>query len=255
MRGKGSDRQFRKKLMAGQKNLSPPRQEEHMREVVRSAKTAFYEGELDDILTGAEFLFWQAGYIHKRWWILQGMLLMALWLFLCCVSAGDHDMQRLMGVAAPLFGIFILPEIWKNREANALEVEGAAYYSLRQIYAARLFLFGLVDVAMLTAFGLALVGGGRILMEEILFQFFLPLTVTGCICFRTLYSRRIGSEAAAVFLCLLWSAVWLQFVILENVYEKVAVPVWYGVLAAAFFYLIYCIYRGQKSCMAAWEKR
>lgn len=253
---KRSDRQFRKTRMSWQHILPPSGRREHMQKVIRSAKAAFYEGELDDILTGAEFLFQQAGYIRKRWWILQGMVLAVLWMFLCCVSTGDYYTQRLMGVFAPLFGIFLLPEIWKNRETNALEVEGTAYYSLRQIYAARLFLFGMVDVAMLTAFCLALVGSGRIMIEEIVLQFFLPLTVTGCICFRTLYSRRIGSEAFAVFLCLLWSAIWLQFVILENIYEKVAVPVWYGVLAAAFFYLVYCIYRGQRSCTAvSGEKR
>lgn len=250
-----SDRKIRERLRKRQDSLWPPGREEHLQEVIRRTKTAFYEGEAEGILTGPEFLWQQAGYIHKRWWVMQGMILAGVWLFLRWVSAGSHYSQRVMGIAASLFGILLLPELWKNRETSAMEVEGAAYYSLREIYAARLLLFALVDVCMLTVFFLSAVGSGKLLLEEILFQFFLPLTVTCCICFRSLYSRRGCSEVAAVLLCLLWSAVWIQFVLLENLYEKVSVPVWYGVLATAFFYLVYCICRGQRNYRAVWEER
>lgn len=246
---KRSDRQFRKKLTMCQDPLSLPFQGEHLQEVVRGAKAAFYEGEIDNILTGAEFLCQQAGYIRKRWWVLQGLVLTVLCMFIR-YTAGRQEEQRIMGIAAPLFGVLLLPELWKNREANAMEVEGAAFYSLRQIYAARLFAFALVDVLMLTAFLLAIVGDGRLMLEEIMIQFFLPLAVTCCICFRTLYSRRACTEACAMFLCLLWSGIWLQVVLPGNIYEKVSVPVWYGVLAIALLYMACCIYRGQKNCMA-----
>lgn len=57
-----------------------------------------------------------------------------------------------MGTLAPLFVVLVLPELWKNRSSGALEIECTAYYSLRQIYAARMVLFGLVDLALLTLF-------------------------------------------------------------------------------------------------------
>lgn len=248
-------RPVRKKRIKRREFLPPPCRAEHLRKVVLCSKAAFYEGEAGDVLTGAEFLFQQAGYIRQRFWVLQGIVLAVLWIFLRYVAAGGLYTQRMMGIAAPLFGVLLLPELWKNRTANAMEVEGTAYYSLRQIYAARMFLFALVDVLMLTVFFLAAVGGGRIVLEEIMIQFFLPLTVTCCICFRSLSVRRAGTEVFAMFLCLLWSVVWLQFLLLENLYEKVAVPVWYGILAAAVFYLVCCVRRGLGNCREIWEEK
>lgn len=244
-----TDRQFKERLWQSENAMPPPHKGEHLQEVVCRAKAAFYEGERDDILTGAEFLYQQAGYIRKRWWALQGMVLVALCMFIRYMEGSSYE-QRIMGIAAPLFGVLLLPELWKNRETNTMEVESAAFYSLRQIYAARLFAFAMVDVLMLTAFFLVNVGGGQLVLEEIMLQFFLPLTVTCCICFRTLYSRRACPEAFVVFLCLLWSGIWLQVVLQGNLYEKVSVLVWYGVLVTAFCYLLYCIYRGQRNCRA-----
>lgn len=82
------------------------------------------------------------------WWLLQ--------------SAGTaYEVQRAMGTLAPLFVVLVLPELWKNRSSGALEIECTAYYSLRQIYAARMVLFGLVDLALLTLFFSAALLAGR----------------------------------------------------------------------------------------------
>lgn len=81
----------------------------------------------------------------KRWWVLQFMLLVALWIALSSI----HDeiyIKRSMGVAAALFVILIIPELWKNRSCECMEIEAASYYSLKQVYAARMLLFGVTDV-------------------------------------------------------------------------------------------------------------
>ena len=92
-----------------------------------------------------EFLYDQMQFIQKRWWILQGCLLAVLWIFLND-AADIYEMQRLMGAGACLFAIFLVPEIWKNRRNQAMEIEGAAYYSLRQVCMARILLFGFMDL-------------------------------------------------------------------------------------------------------------
>ena len=102
-------------------------------------------------LSRAEFLYQQSQYIRKRWWILQGGLLVLLWILLA-VSESGVVVQKSMGVAAPLFAVLLLPELWKNRNAQATEIEGTAFYSLRQIYAARIFLFAMADFLLLFAF-------------------------------------------------------------------------------------------------------
>ena len=91
-----------------------------------------------------------------------------------------------MGTLAPLFVVLVLPELWKNRANGALEVECTAYYSLRQVYAARLVLFGLADLALLTGFFSVALLTGRATWEGLILHFLLPFLVTGCICLRTL---------------------------------------------------------------------
>lgn len=219
----------------------------HLRETIQKSKAAFYENEAEGTLSKAEFLRQQSRYIHKRWWLLQGCVLLTLW-FLLTLIKSSYYMQRCTGIAAPLFAVLLLPELWKSRSSNALEIECAAYYSLRQIYAARIFLFALVDFLLLCVFSLATVLTGKILWEELVIQFFLPYLVTCCICFRTLYSRYMGSEAFALFLCIVWCAIWTQLVLNEKIYEMISVSLWAAMLAVTVFYLGCCIHRGQKKC-------
>lgn len=227
--------------------------EAHLKQVIRSAKEAFCESEKSAVLTGPEFLYQQAGYIRKRWWVLQGFLLAVLWMLLQYVAVGNYFTQRCMGTVAPLFVLLLLPELWKNRTANAMEVEGAAYFSLRQIYSARLLMFAVIDLLMLSVFLIAVVGSGRVVLEDVVLQFFLPLVITCCICFRTLYSRREISEGFSVLLCIVWTILWLQLILNENIYDKISVPVWYVVLMLAVVYLLYCICRGQRDWKRIWE--
>ena len=245
-----SDREIRRKTSILR---SDSYNEEHLQQVIRSAKEAFYESEKDEILTGPEFLYQQAGYIRKRWWVLQGFLLAFLWMLLKYAAVGNYYAQRCMGTVAPLFVLLLLPELWKNRTANAMEVEGAAYFSLRQIYSARLLMFAVIDLLMLSAFSMAVVGSGRVVLEDVALQFFLPLVITCCVCFHTLYSKREVSEGFSVFLCIVWAILWLQLILNGNIYETVSVPVWYVVLTLSVVYLLYCIYRGQKDWKRMWE--
>lgn len=103
------------------------------------------------MLSYAEFVFYQSRFIQKRWWLLQGLFLLVLWLLLGDLS-DDYYLTRLLGLGAPLFVILILPEIWKNRRYYSTEIESSFFYSLKQIYSARMILFALMDVFLLSAF-------------------------------------------------------------------------------------------------------
>lgn len=226
--------------------------ESTLQETIRNAKISFYKGEAQSTLSSAEFLCQQSKYIHKRWWILQAIVLLMLWNLLGLTGHSNY-LQRSMGVAAPLFAILILPELWKNRNSDATEVECTAYFSLRQVYAARIFLFALVDLLLLTSFSIAAVATGRLLLQDIMIEFFLPYLVTCCICFRCLYSPKIGSEYFAVFLCIVWSGIWTQVILHDQIYAAISLPIWYSMVALALFYLGFCIYKGQKNCREIWE--
>ena len=226
--------------------------EERIRGTIEASKKAFWEADRTKYLTRLEFLWTQTQYIKKRWWIFQMLILVMLWSMLY-VAESNFYIQRSMGVAAVLFVVMILPELWRSKNAGFLEIEGASYFSLRQIYAARFLLFGIVDVVLLSGFAGIVSFSLQITVCEMLVQFFLPLNVACCICFQTLCSRWFKTEYAAVSLCLLWMTVWLFLIMQESVYQMITRPLWAGMLTGSFVYLFFMVYRVLKNCKKEWE--
>lgn len=247
---KRSDSRIRERLLDG---VDRAVSESAVRAAVERSVYAFCAGEAQGRLSRTEFLYRQLHFIRKRWWALQGLLLFGLWLLLS-QSDTDYTIRRGMGVAAPLFAVLLLPELNKSRCAGTMEVEGAAYYSLRQVYAARLTLYAAVDLLFLGVFGAAAVCVLHLPVREFVFQFFLPFNVTCGICFRTLYSRLFSTELYAELFCMLWAAAWLMLVTNEKAYCAVSVPAWYILSAASALYLAYGVYRGRQKCETLWEE-
>lgn len=216
--------------------------DEKIRETVARCKNTFFMAEKEKMLPYHEFLWMQLRAMQKRWWLLQFLLLTMLWLILSSVQE-ELYITRSMGVAAPLFVILIIPELWKNRTYGCMEIEAVTYYSLRQVYAARMLLFGITDVFLLTIFcGTASVGLHYDL-SYLLVQFLFPLAVTACICFGILCSRRCLSETTAILLCIIWSAGWLFIVLNNEVYARIAIPVWGALLCGMILFLVFAVCR------------
>ena len=230
-------------------HLSPD--EKKIQKTVAASVETFLLAESGKGLSRRSFLYIQLRLIRKRWWLLQAVLLSALWMFLPFAEREPY-IYRTLGTAGTLFIILMIPELWKNRTYQSMEIESAAYYSLRQIYAARMLLFGLADILLLSVFIGVTVSVLHVGMTEILIQFLLPMTVTACICFGTLCGRRMA-EAGTVTLCILWSSVWMFIVLNENIYTLLTVPVWLGLLVAALAYLGVLIYHALKRSSNYWE--
>lgn len=230
---------------------SEPR-EEKIQETIRKSKEAFLLAEQQRMLTFHEFVWSQFKLIRKRWWLFQLCLLLLLWGVLLSIQ-DDRYVQRSMGIIASLFVILIIPEIWKNRIHQSMEIESASYYSLRQIYAARMLIFGAVDTLLLTVFLGMTISVLNFSITELLIEFLFPMTITACICLRTLCSNRL-TEMAAVTLCILWSTIWLLIVLNDNVYSRITIPIWSILLMAALIYLGIVIYQILKKCTNYWEE-
>ena len=188
-----------------------------------------------------EFLYEQSYFIRKRWWLLQGILLFFLWLWLGNETADIVYTMRVVGIFATVFVILIFPEIWKNRRNAAIEIEQSAYYTLRQICTARMVLFAAVDFFIVMLFFLAACATAAIGLHDLMINFLLPVNVSCCICFRFLYSRWSESEYLAVFFCLVWVGVWTMLVTNDAVYQRIASPVWAAMLVLTFAYFIFCV--------------
>lgn len=219
--------------------------EEKIQETIRKSKKAFFIAEQERMLSYHEFLWTQLHVIQKRWWVLQFLLLSTLWIALSSI----HDemyIKRSMGVVAALFVILIIPELWKNRSCECMEIEATSYYSLKQVYAARMLLFGITDILLVSMFLGAASAGLHFELSELIVQFLLPLCVTACICFGILCSKY--NETVAIILCVIWSAIWLFVVLNENVYVMITVPSWVALLGATILFLIFTVYRILKNC-------
>ncbi len=243
---------FEEKLKIYKKTVQVPVKEEAIQRTVQLSKAAFYASEQDKVMSYHEFLLAQFGVIQKRWWGFQFLILLLFWISFR-MSMEMEAVQKSLGVTASLFIILVIPELWKNRDSRSMEIEAASYYSLRQIYAARMTLFGIVDVVLVTLFcGLTSVTL-NLAMSDLLTQFLFPMVVTACICFGVLCSKHHFSEFAAISMCMIWSVLWWLLTLNESAYRKITMPVWIGLLGIALFFLIFVVYRTLNSCNDYWE--
>lgn len=228
-------------------------EEEEIKKTLEQSRAVLWE-EIEKV-PESYFDFWyqQTGYIRKRWWVLQFLALTLLWGCIYC-SGIQSGIRNVTGIMAGMFGILLIPELWKNKTCQALEIEGSTYYSLRQIYAARMLAFGVVDVGLLSIFAVITSITTSIRAEEMIIHFFLPFTVTCGILFGTLCSRYLVSQTWAFLLALLWNMVWVLIVLTDQVYSKISISVWKALLVLAVCYLGYGIRRTLVSCEGFWEE-
>jgi len=221
--------------------------EEKIQETIIKSKNAFFMAEQEKTLSYHEFLWIQLKVIQKRWWIFQFLILVVLWVALTSIQ-DEIYITRSMGVAASLFVIFIIPELWKNRSCECMEIEASSYYSLKQVYAARMLLFGIIDIFFITLFLGTVSAGLHFELLELIVQFLFPLCVTACICFGILCSKCFFSETFAIIICIIWSAVWLFIVLNESIYTIITIPIWLTLLGLAVIFLVFTVYRILNSC-------
>ena len=239
-------------LMAYKKREQLEAKEEKIQEIVRESKKVFWALEQKRMLSYHEFLWMQFKLIRKKWWVLQLLLLTVLEPVL--VSAYEESyVQRSMGIMTSIFVILIIPEFWKNRSCHCMEIEESSYYSLRQIYSARMVLFGIVDILLLTIFCVTMTIGLHVEFTRLLVQFLLPMLVTACICFGTLCSKHIVNETTAIILCVLWCAVWMVVTLNEKIYAMVTMPIWMVCIGLSLIFLSITVYRTLNNCNRYWE--
>ncbi len=222
--------------------------ESKMQEALQSAKQSFYRSAAQKEVSYLEFIYEQTHYIRKKWWILQFFILFYTgWLLQR--AKGAAYAQRPLGVSASLFVILLVPELWKNRTSHSVEIEGAACFSLRQIYAARMLAFIVVDSILLGGFAGVVTMTTPVSIKEMILQFFLPMAVTCCICFRGLCSRYASSEYTACLLSMLWSSIWMLLIANERVYLVISGLALIGICGVVVLYLTYLVKKVINGCI------
>lgn len=227
--------------------------EEKLKETIQASKAALYQGEINTPLSGMAFLFQQAGYIRKRWWIAQALILIVLWLFLSASGTTIYT-RRCMGIFASLFAVFLMPELWKSQNCGCMEVEAVSYFSIRKIYAARMMWFFMTDIVLLSIFFSVSLLTLKLTIGEMIVQFFLPMNVTCCICFCGLCSNRPDSNYFAYGMSIVWTGVWILVVLHEKIYQVITGPMWGAMVTLSVLLWAYLIFRVWRRCERYWER-
>lgn len=229
-----------------------PCREEKIQQAIAASSDALQDSNLR--MSYFEFLYSQLPFIQKRWWAIQALLLLSTGILLQWMDS-SFGIRRCLGIAAPLFAVLILPELWKNRSYEATEVESATYFTLRQIYAARMTLFAGMDVLLLSFFLIGTSANMPITIWELAIQFVFPFCVSCCICLHCLYNCRTGSEVLPLFLCFVWAGIWLLIILDDRIFNQVSAISWGIMLAASNLFMGYCILHGQKQLQKQWEAK
>ena len=229
---------------SGKENQLLPR-EDKIRETIVCSKNAYYHSQEDQHSSYFEFLFTQSKFIKKGWWLGQFLLLLGLWALMYLENS--EYIKRMAGVMIPLFVIMMVPELWKNRRNQSTEIENAAYFTLRQIYSARLTIFAMVDLVLLSIFMTAVSLMIQLSIWEMLICLVIPFNVTCCICFTILFSRQFSSEYLAVTLSLVWSFLWSRIILCDSIYMAVSWEVWIMLLLFSASYLVFAVWKVLKN--------
>lgn len=227
-------------------------EEDKIKETAQACADLVLMQRAGERLSYGAFFRMQVKLIQKIWWLMQAALLTLAWLVLDA-SAAPESMQRVMSVAAVLFVILIMPEIWKNRETNAMEIEKASFYSLRQIYSAKILAFGLVDACIVNIFCFTAANAYQIPVYDLLKQFIFPLIVATGICFSIFCSKRRFSEMTAVIACIIGNGIWTLAVINEVVYSRITSLLWGVLFAISGAVVVFSIRKTIRDCDTLWE--
>lgn len=60
-------------------------------------------------------------------------------------------------------------------------------------------------------------------------------------------------DYTAAAMCMVWSLVWLTVTVNNRLYERIAVPVWGGVILLFFGYLVFCVQKSLSCSERVWE--
>ncbi len=225
--------------------------EEKIRETIQLSQEVFFLQEQNSRLSYWDFLWGQLHYTRRRWWALQAVLLLIAGQI---IPEMENHFSRIrsIGSIGCLFVVLMIPELWRNKETDSTQVEAACLFSLRQVYAARITLFGIVDIALLTLFSFGL-GGMGLSLAEIISQFLLPATVTACICFWLFCGKQNWNEAVSLAACLLFGGAWWLLIMNESIYASIVPAVWIFLFGLSLVFLAFAVLKTVRGANHYWE--
>lgn len=139
----------------------------------------------DKRMNSIDFFISQIGFIRKRTWIIQFLVLCTVCIFLFSMSADSNSFYNtlsLISIASPLFVLTNIEELSKVYNSSILEIEFSTKNTLHKIIATRMLVFGVSDLLFMF---IILISAKQIIDVDILYiiiYILVPfnLMCTGC---------------------------------------------------------------------------
>ncbi|MBM6766027.1 hypothetical protein H5996_08970 [Faecalicoccus pleomorphus] len=214
-------------------------QEEHIQQTVEKSITAFWDHEKRQSSSIAEFLYSQFLFIRKRWWILQFGCLLLLWLIL---NMGFSQVveRKAIAIIIPVFTVLILPELWRTRQCRMEEIENSSVYTTKDIYIARMVLFGIVDLFGLTLLWTLVCMQG---IEHLIFELLIPFNGV-CILMLASLTFYSGREFyLPISLTFIFTLAWFLLLSNEQLYAQISYSLWFGFFLFSLIVLLIISYQ------------
>ena len=237
-KGSFSDKKIESLLKNIPKQITAVPSKDAVEDTVLKAKEIMIAKEKRNRMDFAEFLIVQMKMMRKKWWLLQGLLLLLACGWLSASGDADYIYQGL-SIFATLFVILIIPELWKNMECKSMEIEASAFFDLRKVYAAKLIAFGLVDTIFITFFCIITTQLQNILFIDMLKQFVFPVIIAATICMTVFSCRNPFNELVTMIICIVANLIWMAITFNEMIYSKITPLIWMGVFAFCISLIFY----------------
>lgn len=215
--------------------------EKKIQETINKSIHIFYNAEKQITVSYKSFLYSQFVNMKKRWWIIQFILLLCLFAILSLTN-DSSEYQHSMSIISTLFAVFIIPEFWKDKYCHATELEQSLYYSLRDIYCARLLLFGLFDIGILTIFNIGLILFTTLDTASIILNCYVPMIITTSICFFTLCKPKIKTEKMTIIIAIALCFVWWIITMNNSLYSFLQNKLWITLFIIGIIILFLSVY-------------
>lgn len=222
-----------------------PAREEKIQQTIRAAEQSLLDAQAREPMGMGEFFASQVRYVRKRWWLLQTLLLAALYWYVVNQTQAMFIRQAL-GTGGTILIVLAIPELWKNLAWGAMDIEFASMYTIRQVYCVRLILLSGVDLILIMLFCLAASAGDALAIWDLMVQFIIPVNVTACICLTCLYFPKVKSQAFPLALSLCFSGLWQRMITDEIGFQSISADTWTLGLTVSVIYLCICVKLGQQ---------
>lgn len=198
----------------------------------------------DKRMNNKDFFISQIGFIRKRTWIMQFLILCTICILLFSTSTDSNSFYNtlsLISIASPLFVLTNIEELTKVYNSSILEIEFSTKNTLHKIIATRMLIFGISDLLFMI---IILVSAKQIIDVNILYIIIYTLVPFNLMCIGCMEIINRNKGKHTNYYCMIYGISLVLLIVTlsnfrDNLYQFEAINQWLIVFLVTAITLIY----------------